>query len=89
MTQSELAKGIPMSDSSISRIENGHSGPPSDEVIEALAKILDLDVLDLLRIAGRELGEGAFQQRVLAELAALKSSLVRLEAAVRPQPANQ
>jgi transcriptional regulator with XRE-family HTH domain len=89
MNQLELAEGIPMSDSSVSRIENGHSGPPSDEVIESMAKILGLDALELLRIAGRELSEGAFQQRVLTELAAIKSSLGRLEAAVQPQPANQ
>jgi transcriptional regulator with XRE-family HTH domain len=88
MTQRELAKRIPMSDSSISRIENGLSGPPSDEVIESIARILELDVPELLRIAGRELSEGAFQQRVLAELAAVKSSLDRLEAAVQPQPVN-
>jgi transcriptional regulator with XRE-family HTH domain len=73
--------GIPMSPGNLSRIETGDYGPPSDEVIERLADVLDADRLELLRIAGRSAGSGAFEQRVLDELAAIRSGLDRLEAA--------
>jgi transcriptional regulator with XRE-family HTH domain len=70
-----------MSPGNLSRIETGDYGPPSDEVIERLADVLDADPLELLRMAGREAGSGPFEQRVLAELAAIRSGLERLEAA--------
>lgn len=89
MTQKGVAERIPLSAGHLSRIETGDYGPPNDETIERLAEILDLDALELFRLAGRELGEGAFQQRVLDELVAIKSSLVRLEAAVQPQTAQK
>lgn len=82
LTQRELAEQLPMSPGNLSRIETGDYGPPSDEVIERLADVLDADPLELLRVAGREAGTGAFEQRVLAELAAIRSGLGRLERAI-------
>ncbi len=74
-----------MSAGNLSRIETGDYGPPSDEVIERLAEVLEADAVELLRAAGREAGGHAFEQRVLAELAAIRSGLERLETAVRRQ----
>lgn len=72
-----------MSAGHLSRIETGDYGPPSDEVIERIADVLEADQLELLRIAGREAaGSDAFERRVLEELAAIRSSLERLEGAV-------
>jgi transcriptional regulator with XRE-family HTH domain len=71
-----------MSPGHLSRIETGDYGPPSDEVIERMAEVLKADPVDLLRVAGREAGSGAFEQRVLGELAAIRSDIERLEAAV-------
>lgn len=72
-----------MSAGHLSRIETGDYGPPSDEVIERIADVLEADQLELLRIAGREAaGSDAFERRVLDELAAIRSSLERLEGAV-------
>jgi transcriptional regulator with XRE-family HTH domain len=82
LKQREVAALIPMSAGHLSRIETGDYGPPSDEVIERLAEALAADPLELLRIAGREAGSSAFEQRVLDELAAIRSGLERLETAV-------
>jgi transcriptional regulator with XRE-family HTH domain len=71
-----------MSAGHLSRIETGDYGPPSDEVIERIAEALKADPVELLRIAGREAGSGAFEQRVLDELAAIRSGLERLETAL-------
>jgi transcriptional regulator with XRE-family HTH domain len=71
-----------MSAANLSRIETGDYGPPSDEVIERLATVLDTDPLELLRIAGRQAGTSAFEQRVLAELAAIRSGLDQLSEAL-------
>lgn len=73
---------IPMSAGHLSRIETGDYDPPSDEVIERMAEALEADPLELLRIAGREPGGSAFEQRVLDELAAIRSSLERVVAAL-------
>lgn len=72
-----------MSAANLSRIETGDYGPPSDEVIERLATVLEADPLELLRLAGREAGSAAFETRVLDELAAIRSGLARLEAAIK------
>ena len=85
LKQRELAEQMPMSPGNLSRIETGDYGPPSDEVIERLAVVLDADRLELLRIAGREAGTGAFEQRVLAELSAIRASLARMEKALGPR----
>lgn len=82
LTQREVAEQLPMSPGNLSRLETGDYGPPSDEVIERLAEVLDGDRLELLRVAGREAGGAAFEQRVLAELATIRSGIQRLEAAV-------
>jgi transcriptional regulator with XRE-family HTH domain len=82
LKQREVAEQLPMSPGHLSRIETGDYGPPSDEVIERLAEVLDADRLDLMRIAGREASSGAFEQRVLSELAAIRSGMERIEASV-------
>lgn len=82
LKQREVAERIPMSPGNLSRIETGDYGPPSDEVVERLAEVLDADRLELLRIAGREAGSSAFEQRVLAELAAIRSGLREVKAAI-------
>ncbi len=71
-----------MSPGHLSRVEVGDYGPPGDEVIERLAEVLSADRLELMRIAGREAGSGAFEQRVLSELAAIRSGMERIEASV-------
>ncbi|HYM46637.1 MAG TPA: helix-turn-helix transcriptional regulator [Solirubrobacteraceae bacterium] len=85
LKQREVAELLPMSPGHLSRIETGDYGPPSDEVIERLAEVLEADTLELLRIAGRETGSDAFQQRVLAELAEIRTDIARLERAVTPR----
>jgi transcriptional regulator with XRE-family HTH domain len=82
LKQREVAELIPMSPGNLSRIETGDYGPPSDEVIERLAAVLDADETELLRVAGREASSSAFEQRVLSELAAIRSGLDRLERAI-------
>jgi hypothetical protein len=52
------------------------------KVIERLADALEVDALELLRIAGREASNEAFEMKVLTELAAIRSGLERLEATV-------
>jgi len=79
LKQREVAEQIPMSPGNLSRIETGDYGPPSDEVIERLADVLEADQMELLRIAGRDAGGRAFEQRVLAELSAIRSGLEQLE----------
>jgi transcriptional regulator with XRE-family HTH domain len=79
LTQRDLAGAIPMSAGNLSRLETGEYGPPSDEVIERLADVLETDLMDLLRVAGREAGSSVFEQRVLAELAAIRNDLDRME----------
>jgi transcriptional regulator with XRE-family HTH domain len=82
LKQREVAERIPMSPGNLSRIETGDYGPPSDEVIERLAAVLDADEAELLRIAGRQTGTSEFEQRVLSELAAIRSSLDRMQRAL-------
>jgi transcriptional regulator with XRE-family HTH domain len=82
LTQREIASELPMSAANLSRIETGDYGPPSDEVIERLAQVLDADPLELLGVAGRQAGTAAFEQRVLSELAAIRNGLERLTAAL-------
>lgn len=79
LKQREVAELLPMSPGHLSRLEVGDYGPPSDEVIERLAEVLHANPMELMRIAGRDTGPQAFEERVLAELAAIRSSLDRLE----------
>ncbi len=49
-----------MSDGNLSRIENGLQGPPNDQTIEQLAKILQADPIELLELAGRTFTTSTF-----------------------------
>jgi transcriptional regulator with XRE-family HTH domain len=82
LKQRDVAELIPMSAGHLSRLETGDYGPPSDEVIERLATVLNADPLELLRIAGRETISQNFEAQVLAELRRIRSGIERLEAAV-------
>ncbi len=82
LKQKDVAEHMPMSAGHLSRLETGDYGPPSDEVIERLAEVLEADLSELLRIAGRDIGSRTFEQQVLAELRAIHSGIERLERAV-------
>lgn len=82
LKQRDVAAQLPMSAGHLSRLETGEYGPPSDEVIERLAKVLEADPFELLRIAGRDVGSRSFEEQVLAELRIIRSGIDRLEAAV-------
>lgn len=86
LTPLELAKLISLDKSSVSRIETGATGPPSDETIKAIADALELDYLALLHAAGRGLDRNSFEERVLATLdqilAEQRSGFERLDAAL-------
>jgi transcriptional regulator with XRE-family HTH domain len=86
MTQRQVAEQIPMSPGNLSRLENGETGPPADEVIAKLAVILDMDASELFRLAGRDVGGTSFEQQVLGELERMRPEMrtgfERLEAAV-------
>jgi transcriptional regulator with XRE-family HTH domain len=75
LTQRQVAQGIPMSSGNLSRLENGELGPPSDEVITKLAALLDADVTELLKLAGRDVGGASFERQVLSELQHLRRDL--------------
>ena len=61
-----------MSPGNLSRLENGEHGPPADEVIAKLAELLDIDVAELFKLAGRDVGGVSFEAQVLAELQQLR-----------------
>ena len=86
LTQRQVAEGIPMSPGNLSRLENGEHGPPPDEVIAKLAQLLDLDPIELFRLAGRDVGGSSFEAQVLAELQQLRRDMragfKRLDAAI-------
>jgi len=75
-----------MSPGNLSRLENGEHGPPPDEVIAKLAQLLDLDPIELFRLAGRDVGGSSFEAQVLAELQQLRRDMragfKRLDAAI-------
>jgi transcriptional regulator with XRE-family HTH domain len=87
LTQRDVAERIPMSPGNLSRLENGEHGPPTDEVITQLAAILDIDVSELFKLAGRDLGGASFEGQVLGELEQLRremrSGFERLDAAIK------
>ncbi len=64
-----------MSPGNLSRLENGEHGPPADEVITKLAGILDVNVAELFKLAGRDVGGASFEQQVLGELDRLRRDL--------------
>jgi transcriptional regulator with XRE-family HTH domain len=86
MTQRQVAERIPMSPGNLSRLENGETGPPADEVIAKLAAILDIDVAELFKLAGRDVGGASFEGQVLSELQRLRremrSGFERLDKAI-------
>ena len=75
-----------MSAANLSRIENGEQGPPSEETIARLAKVLDADRGHLLRLAGRAAGGPSFEEAVLTQLdelrAEVRSGFDRVESAL-------
>jgi transcriptional regulator with XRE-family HTH domain len=76
LTLAQLATDIPMSASNLSRIELGSQGPPGDETIERIATLLDADLDELLRAAGRT--AGPFEEVVLDKLEAIRRDLREL-----------
>jgi transcriptional regulator with XRE-family HTH domain len=94
LTQRQVAQGIPMSPGNLSRLENGEHGPPADEVIAKLAAILDIDVAELYKLAGRDVGGASFEAQVLSELQSLRREMragfKRLDEAIArlPKPAH-
>jgi transcriptional regulator with XRE-family HTH domain len=75
LTQRQVAEGIPMSPGNLSRLENGDHGPPADEVIAKLAAILDIDIAELYKLAGRDVGGASFEAQVLSELQNLRREM--------------
>lgn len=86
LTQRQVAEGIPMSPGNLSRLENGDHGPPADEVITKLAALLDIDVAELFKLAGRDVGGASFEGQVLSELQQLRretrAGFARLDSAI-------
>lgn len=64
-----------MSPGNLSRLENGDTGPPADEVISQLAAILDVDANELFKLAGRDVGGSSFEGQVLSELRRLRHDM--------------
>jgi transcriptional regulator with XRE-family HTH domain len=88
LTQRQVAAGIPLSPGNLSRLENGEHGPPADEVIAKLAALLDIDVAELYKLAGRDVGGSSFEAQVLSELQSLRREMragfKRLDEAMKP-----
>lgn len=82
LTQRQIAEQLPMSPGNLSRLENGEHGPPSDEVIAKLAGVLDGDIDELLRLAGRDVGGASFERQVLSELQGLRRDVREVKEAV-------
>jgi transcriptional regulator with XRE-family HTH domain len=80
---------MPMSAANLSRIENGEQGPPSDEIIGRLARILDTDAKELLVLAGRTT-PATSSDTLLRELRQLRTEIrdgfARVEAALLHKP---
>jgi transcriptional regulator with XRE-family HTH domain len=76
-----------MSPGNLSRLENGDHGPPADEVIAKLAAILDIDIAELYKLAGRDVGGASFEGQVLSELQSLRRDMLagfkQLDSAVK------
>ncbi|MGD1055970.1 MAG: helix-turn-helix transcriptional regulator [Solirubrobacteraceae bacterium] len=89
LTQRQVADQVPMSAANLSRIENGEQGPPSDEVIERLARILDTEAVELLALAGRT-STNTNADALLRELRQLRTEIrdgfARVEAALLHRP---
>lgn len=83
LTQRQVAEQLPMSPGNLSRLENGEHGPPSDEVIAKLANVLNGDLEELLRLAGRDVGGDSFERQVLSELQGLRRDMREVKDAVK------
>jgi transcriptional regulator with XRE-family HTH domain len=83
LTLAQLAKGIPMSASNLSRIELGSQGPPADEAVEHIAAALDVDPAELLRAAGRAANGQSFEEAVLGKLNAIGHDVREVKDAVK------
>jgi transcriptional regulator with XRE-family HTH domain len=75
LTQAQLARRLPMSGANLSRIELGAQGPPSEELVLAIAHALDTDPTPLLRAAGRTYSRVTFEERVLSQLETLTAQI--------------
>ncbi len=76
--QHQLVEAVPIGQSTISRYEKGEGRIPDDETIIRIARALDADPVDLLRVAGRLTGE-TFENAVMDQLAELREQNERLE----------
>jgi transcriptional regulator with XRE-family HTH domain len=72
LTQREVADRVPMSAGNLSRIENAEQGPPSDEVLEQLAKALELPASELFQLAR---GSAPTPDAVLAEIRQMREEM--------------
>jgi transcriptional regulator with XRE-family HTH domain len=72
LTQRQVAERVPMSAGNLSRIENGEQGPPSDEVVAALAGALGADAEELLALATRR---GDRSDQLLREIRELRQEV--------------
>jgi transcriptional regulator with XRE-family HTH domain len=82
LTQRQVAEQLPMSPGNLSRLENGEHGPPSDEVIVKLVDVLNADIDELMRLAGRDVGGASFERQVLSELQDLRRDMREVKEAV-------
>lgn len=81
-SQKQLVEALPLSQTTVSRYENGVGRIPDDETIILIARVLDQDPVDFLRVAGRLTGE-TFENAVMDQLAKLHKQNERLEQMMR------
>lgn len=71
LTQRTVAEKLHIDFTYLSKLENGHGEPPGEETVRGLAKLYDVDVEELLALAGRipaELRERAQEDPEFATL---------------------
>ena len=76
--QRQLVKAVPIGQSTISRYEKGEGRIPDDETIIRIARALDADPVEFLRVAGRLTGE-TFENAVMDQLAELREYMERID----------
>jgi transcriptional regulator with XRE-family HTH domain len=86
LTQEQVGKLIPISSSSVSRIELGVQGPPEPETIERIAAALGADPGELLRAAGRTASGQTVEDVILAKLDALRREVREIKVAIMREP---
>lgn len=62
LTQAELGKAIGLSRQRVTQLEAGRKAWPSPEIFNALAKVLDVPVQELLRAGGLTLPDSSHEQ---------------------------